>query len=54
MSVNNVKRRKYKKDFLKEVIVRIDFDTPLPIAVDGPAKDIYATDLTPKNCATCN
>jgi hypothetical protein len=25
------------------VIVRIDFDTPLPIAADGPAKGIYDT-----------
>lgn len=43
MSSNNVKRRKYKKDFLNKVIVRIDFDTPLPIVADGPAKGIYAT-----------
>lgn len=43
MSANNVKRRKYKKDFLNKVIVRTDFDTPLPIAADGPAKGIYAT-----------
>lgn len=42
MSTNNAKRRKYKKDFLKQVIIRIDFDTPLPIAADGPAKGIYA------------
>ena len=34
-------RRKYKKDFLTKVIVRIDFDTPLPIAKSGPAKKIY-------------
>lgn len=43
MSNNNVKRRKYKKDFLNKVIVRIDFDTPLPIATNGPAKSIYGT-----------
>lgn len=43
MSEENAKRRKYKKDFLTKVIVRIDFDTPLPIAADGPAKGIYAT-----------
>ncbi len=43
MSNNNATRRKYKKDFLKEVIVRIDFDTPLPIAIKGPAKNIYDT-----------
>jgi len=43
VSNNNVKRMKYKKDFLIKVIARIDFDTPLPIAADGPAKDIYAT-----------
>ena len=41
MSNNNVKRRKYKKDFLDKVIVRIDFDTSLPIATKGPAKSIY-------------
>lgn len=43
MNEENAKRRKYKKDFLTKVIVRIDFDTPLPIAADGPAKGIYAT-----------
>ena len=43
MSNNNVKRRKYKKDFLNKVIVRVDFDTPLPIAASGPAKGIYGT-----------
>ena len=43
MSENNIKRRKYKKDFLKQVIVRIDFDTQLPIAANGPEKGIYAT-----------
>ena len=43
VSNNNVKRRKYKKDFLDKVIVRIDFDTPLPIATTGPAKSIYTT-----------
>jgi len=43
VSANNVKRRKYKKDFLKQVIVRIDFDTPLPIVLEGPAKGIYDT-----------
>ena len=43
MSNNNVKRRKYKKDFLNKVIVKIDFDTPLPIATNGPAKSIYGT-----------
>jgi len=43
VSNNNVKRRKYKKDFLNKVIVRIDFDTPLPIATNGPAKGIYST-----------
>lgn len=42
MNSNNAKRRKYKKDFLKQVIVRIDFDTPLPIAATGPEKSIYA------------
>jgi len=41
VSNNNVKRRKYKKDFLDKVIVRIDFDTPLPIATTGPATSIY-------------
>jgi len=42
VSNNNVKRRKYKKDFLDKVIVRIDFDTPLSsIATTGPAKSIY-------------
>jgi len=41
VSNNNVKRRKYKKDFLNKVIVRIDFDTPLPIATNGPAKSVY-------------
>lgn len=41
MSNNNVKRRKYKKDFLDKVIVRMDFDTPLPISTNGPAKSIY-------------
>ena len=43
MSNNNVKRRKYKKDFLNEVIARVDFDTPLPIATSGPAESIYST-----------
>lgn len=43
MNNNNVNRRKYKKDFLKKVIVRVDFDTPLPIATNGPAKSIYST-----------
>lgn len=43
MLSKNVKRRKYKKDFLNKVIVRIDFDNPLPIAADGPAKGIYTT-----------
>lgn len=43
MSNNSVKRRKYKKDFLNKVLVRIDFDTPLPIATNGPAKGIYST-----------
>lgn len=43
MSDNIVERRKYKKDFLNKVIVRIDFDTPLPIDVKGPAKGIYDT-----------
>jgi uncharacterized protein (TIGR04255 family) len=43
VSNHNVKRRKYKKDFLDKVIVRIDFDTPLPIATTGPAKSIYTT-----------
>jgi len=42
VSNNNVKRRKYKKDFLNKVIVRIDFDTPLPIAKEGPARGIYS------------
>lgn len=37
----NSKRRKYKKDFLNKVIVKIDFDTPLPIATKGPSKSIY-------------
>lgn len=43
MSSNNVKHRKYKKDFLVKVVVRIDFDTPLPIATTGPAESIYTT-----------
>lgn len=44
VSNNNVKRRKYKKDFLDKVIVRIDFDTPLSsIATTGPDKSIYTT-----------
>lgn len=43
MNEINIKRRKYKEDFLNNVIVRIDFDTPLTIAADGPAKGIYAT-----------
>ena len=43
VSNNIVKRRKYKKDFLDKVIVRIDFDTPLPIATTGPAESIYTT-----------
>ena len=43
MSNKNVKRRKYKKDFLNKVIVRVDFDTPLPIVTNGPAKGIYST-----------
>lgn len=42
MSTKDIKRRKYKKDFLTQVIVRVDFDTPLPITADGPAKGIYA------------
>lgn len=44
MSNNIVKRRKYKKDFLDKVIVRIDFDTPLSsIVTTGPEKSIYTT-----------
>ncbi len=43
MSAKDVKRRKYKRDFLVQVIVRIDFDTPLPIATTGPEKSIYTT-----------
>jgi uncharacterized protein (TIGR04255 family) len=43
MYTNNFKRKKYKNDFLKKVIVRIDFDNPLLIAAKGPAKDIYDT-----------
>ncbi len=42
MTDSKSKRRKYKKDFLDKVFVRIDFDTPLPIATNGPAKNIYA------------
>ncbi len=41
--MSNATRKKYKKDFLKKVIVRIDFDTPLPIAKKGPAPSIYDT-----------
>ncbi len=41
MSDNVVTRMKYKNDFLKKVIVRMDFDTPLPITKSGPAKKIY-------------
>jgi uncharacterized protein (TIGR04255 family) len=41
--MSNAIRKKYKKDFLKKVIVRIDFDTPLPIAKKGPAPRIYDT-----------
>ena len=43
MSNNNATRKKYKKDFLKKVIVRIDFDTSLPIVKKGPAEGIYDT-----------
>jgi len=43
VNANNVKHRKYKKDFLNRVIVRIDFDSSLPIAAAGPAKGIYDT-----------
>lgn len=35
------KRRKYKKDFVKKVICRIDFDTPLGIIKSGPPPEIY-------------
>lgn len=41
MRDGELKRKRYKKDFLKNVIVRIDYDTPLPIATSGPAKCIY-------------
>lgn len=41
--MSNATRKKYKKDFLKKVIVRIDFDTPLPIVSKGPASSIYDT-----------
>jgi len=41
VSKQGIKRMKYKKDFLDKVIVRIDFDTPLPITANGPAKSIY-------------
>ena len=41
--MSNATRKKYKKDFLKKVIVRIDFDTPLPIAKKGLAPSIYDT-----------
>lgn len=37
-----MKRRKYKKDFLESVIVKIDFDTPLQIKKEGPSKSVYA------------
>jgi len=39
--MENTQRKKYKKDFLDNVIVRIDFDSPLPIENTGPAKGIY-------------
>ena len=41
MSNINTKRRKYKRDFLDKVIVKIDFDTPLPIATKGPSESVY-------------
>ena len=41
--MSNTIRKKYKKDFLIKVIVRIDFDTPLPIVGKGPAPSIYDT-----------
>lgn len=42
MSNDEVKRRRYKKDFLDKVIIRIDFDASLPIATTGPATNVYA------------
>lgn len=36
-------RKKYVKDFLFKVIVRIDFDTPLIIAPTGPDAKLYET-----------
>jgi uncharacterized protein (TIGR04255 family) len=40
MSTKNP-RRKYKKDYLKNVIVRVNFDTELAISQKGPKKNIY-------------
>lgn len=42
MVMSESKRRIYKRDYLDNVIVRIDFDTPLPILSSGPAKSIYS------------
>jgi uncharacterized protein (TIGR04255 family) len=36
-------RQRYKKHFLKQVIARIDFGTPLPIAKLGPPKRVVET-----------
>ncbi len=35
------KRQKYRKDFLKKVLCRADFDTPLDIAKAGPPAELY-------------
>lgn len=35
------KRKKYRKDFLKKVLCRADFDTPLKIEEGGPPDDLY-------------
>lgn len=34
-------RKKYKNDYLKQVIVRVDFDSELPILSDGPSSEVY-------------
>ncbi len=41
MTDSNVVGKKYRKDFLANVIVKIDFDTPLSISKKGPSKKVY-------------